>query len=210
MQNQTYIWCEKYCFGQTGMRKSIQDMCAACDTCAQYSTATPKEPMRSLPIPTRPWQIVNQDIYELHNQRYLVTTQIGLRLTSWEIPHPPRSLRRQKPTLHNMVFQQWKRCHTDNSSQFISEQYRKFSKEHGFKHTNSSPYHHKGNRRAEAAVKVAEPMIKRADDFHSALRLYRDTPNLGAHILTCLAHSVCSYDALEPYCLPLIISWHLP
>lgn len=55
---------------------------------------------------------------------------------------------------------------------------------YGFKHINSSPYHHKGNRRAEAAVKVAEPMLKRADDFHSALRLFRDTPNLGAHTLT--------------------------
>ncbi|XP_044182111.1 uncharacterized protein K02A2.6-like [Acropora millepora] len=86
-----------------GMRKSIQDMCDACGTCAQYGTTAPNEPMRSLPIPTRPWQI----------------------------------------------------------------------------HTTSSPFHPKGNGRAEAAVKVAKSMLKKADDFHSALLLYRNTPPRG-------------------------------
>ena len=55
------------------------------------------------------------------------------------------------------------------------------------------------NGRAEAAVKVAESMLKKADDFHSALLLKRNT-----HLLR-----ACSYDALEPYCPPLIISCHL-
>ena len=57
----------------TGMRKSIQDICDACGTCSQYGTTAPKEPMRSLPMPTRPWQIVSQDIRERHNQSYRVT-----------------------------------------------------------------------------------------------------------------------------------------
>ena len=35
-----------------GMRKPIQDMCDACGTCAQYGKTAPKEPMRSLPVPT--------------------------------------------------------------------------------------------------------------------------------------------------------------
>ena len=56
-----------------GMRKSNQDMCDACGTCGQYGKTAPKEPMRSLPVPSRPWQIVSQDIYELHNQSYQVT-----------------------------------------------------------------------------------------------------------------------------------------
>ncbi|XP_068715604.1 uncharacterized protein [Montipora foliosa] len=70
-------------------------------------------------------------------------------------------------------------CHTDDSPQFISEQYRKFSVEYGFMHTTSSPYHPKGNGRAEAAVKVAESMLSKADDLYTALRLYRNTPSQG-------------------------------
>ena len=50
---------------------------------------------------------------------------------------------------------------------------------YGFKHTTSSPFHPKGNGRAEAAVKVAKSMLKKADDFHSALLLYRNTPPRG-------------------------------
>lgn len=76
MQNRTYIWPEKYCFGQGW--ESPYKTCVTCGTCVQYSTATPKEPMRSLPTPKRPWQIVNQDICELHNQSYLVTVRLRL------------------------------------------------------------------------------------------------------------------------------------
>ena len=70
-------------------------------------------------------------------------------------------------------------CHIDNGPQFISEDNRKFSVEYGFKHTTSSPYHPKGNGRAEAAVKVTESMLKEADDFHSTMLLYRNTQPQG-------------------------------
>ena len=49
----------------SGMRKSIQGMCDACSTCAQYGHSAPKGPVKSLPIPTGPWQIVSQDLCEL-------------------------------------------------------------------------------------------------------------------------------------------------
>jgi hypothetical protein len=48
-----------------GMSKSISDMCNLCEQCAKYQHAAPKEPMKSLPIPSLPWQIVSQDIFEL-------------------------------------------------------------------------------------------------------------------------------------------------
>lgn len=70
-------------------------------------------------------------------------------------------------------------CHTDNGSQFISEQYKKFSVDYGFKHTTSSPYHPKGNGRAEGAVKVAVSMLKKAEDFNSAILIYRNNPPQG-------------------------------
>ena len=39
----------------SGMRKSIQDMSDACNTCDQYGHSAPKEPNKSLPISTGPW-----------------------------------------------------------------------------------------------------------------------------------------------------------
>ena len=56
-----------------GMRKAIKDMCESCDTCARYGTTAPKEPMQSLPIPTRAWDIVSQDLFSFEKEDYLVT-----------------------------------------------------------------------------------------------------------------------------------------
>ena len=50
-----------------GMRQAVLDMCNNCSTCAQYGSKSTKEPMRSLPIPTLPWQIISQDIF-MHRQ----------------------------------------------------------------------------------------------------------------------------------------------
>ena len=141
-------------------------MCDACGTCAQYGTSAPKEPMRSLPIPTRPWQIVSQDICELEKQSYLVTV---CHFSDW--------IEVDKLGGHFARYGVPAICHTNNGPQFISEQYRKFSVEYGSKHTTSSPYHPKSNGRAEAAIKVAESMLKKADD--SAMLNYRNTPPQG-------------------------------
>ena len=163
-----------------GMRKSIQDMCDACGTCAQYGTSAPKEPMRSLPIPRRPWEIVSQDICELQKQSYLVTV---CHFSDWlevdKLEDTLSSTVIEKTKTHFARFGVPAICHTDNGSQFISEQYKQFSVEYGFKHTTSSPYHPKGNGRADAAVKVAESMLKKATDFNSAMLNYRNTPPQG-------------------------------
>ena len=137
-------------------------MCDACGTCAQYGTTAPNEPMRLLPIPTRPWQIGSQDMCELDNRNYLVTVchfsdwievdTLGDTLSSTVIDKTKAYFARYGvPAI----------CHTDNGPQFISEQYRTFSVAYGFKHTTSSPFHPKGNGRAEAAVKVAKSILKK-------------------------------------------------
>ena len=58
-----------------GMRKAIQATCDACGICNQCCRSATKEPMKSLPVPSRPWEIVSQDICEQENQPYLVTLQ---------------------------------------------------------------------------------------------------------------------------------------
>ena len=66
-------WLAREVLFWSGMGKSIQGMCDACSTCAQYGHSAPKEPVKSLPIPTGPCQIVSQDLCKLEKQRYLVT-----------------------------------------------------------------------------------------------------------------------------------------
>ena len=56
-----------------GMRAVIRDMCKACSTCAAYGSAAQKECMLSLPVPTRAWDLLSQDLFAFEGKDYLVT-----------------------------------------------------------------------------------------------------------------------------------------
>ena len=56
-----------------GMNMDIEKCVASCDVCSRYQTANQKEPLRSHPIPARPWQYVGTDLCQLHGKDYLVT-----------------------------------------------------------------------------------------------------------------------------------------
>ena len=163
-----------------GLSKSIQDMCDSCPDCAKYQRVAPKETMKSLPIPTLPWQIVSQDLFEHDQKPYLVTV---CHFSDWiEVDPLPNTL---SSTIINCTKAHFARfgvpqiCHTDNGPQFISKEYKLFSTQYQFKHTTSSPYYPKRNGRAEAAVKVSKNMLKRSDDIHAAILNYRNTPQQG-------------------------------
>ena len=72
---------------------------------------------------------------------------------------------------------------TDDGSQFRSnnEEFNEFARKWGFKRTISSPYHHQGNGKAEAAVKIVKRIFKKADrcnqDRWLALLEWRNTTN---------------------------------
>ena len=163
-----------------GMRQAVFDMCNNCSTCAQYGSKSTKEPMRSLPIPTLPWQIISQDIFLYRQKAYLVTV---CHFSDWiEVDELDDTLATSvinKTKAHFARFGIPRICHTDNGPQFTSKDYMDFASQYGFKHTTSSPYHSQGNGRAEAAVKVSESMLKKSDDFQIALLNYRNTPPKG-------------------------------
>ena len=69
---------------------------------------------------------------------------------------------------------------SDNGSQLVSREFRRFTEEWEFKHVTSSPHHHKSNGKAESAVKVTKSLFKKAlrdgRDPWLALLEYRNTP----------------------------------
>ena len=163
-----------------GMRSAIYDMCSSCGICAQYSNSLPREPMRSLPIPSLPWQIVSQDIFSFEGKAFLVTV---CHYSDWiEVDELPNTLAKtvvDKTRTHFARHGVPAQCHTDNGPQFISQEYESFASSYGFTHTTSSPYHSQGNGRAEAAVKLIKLMLKKSDDLEAALLNYRNTPPCG-------------------------------
>ena len=163
-----------------GMRAAIKDMCDSCQMCAQYGASAKKEPMKSLPIPTLPWQLISQDILVHEGKSYLTTV---CHFSDWieldELADTLATTVISKTKAHFARFGVPKICHTDNGPQYISKEFKDFASEYGFKHTTSSPYYPQGNGRAEAAVKVGKGMLKKADDFDNAMLTYRNTPPQG-------------------------------
>jgi hypothetical protein len=163
-----------------GMAKDIEHTCSSCLNCAKYGKQAASEPMLSQPIPTRPWQFVSQDLFELEHNHYLIT--VDHYSDFYELDYLPN-------TLATTVIQRTKahfarhgiplRCLTDNGPQFISNEYQNFAKTYGFEHATSSPYWPQSNGKAEAAVKDAKSILKKSEDFHLALLNIRNTPPRG-------------------------------
>lgn len=163
-----------------GMQAAIRDLCTNCPTCAQYSQQLPREPMMSHPIPELPWQYVSQDLCTYQGTDYLITVDHFSDYFEVDTLEDTRSTTIiDKTKRHFARFGIPTICLTDNGPQFISVEYKQFAKTYGFKHITSSPYHSQSNGKAEATVKIAKNMIKKAQDLQLALLIYRNTPPQG-------------------------------
>ena len=56
------------------MYKEIEEYVSKCHICNTYHQGQQREPMISHPVPSRPWQVLAVDLFELQGQDYLVTT----------------------------------------------------------------------------------------------------------------------------------------
>ena len=69
---------------------------------------------------------------------------------------------------------------TDSGSQFLSREFKNFTRNWGIGHVTSSPQHHKSNGKVEAAVKITKAMMRKAllngTDQYEALLELRNTP----------------------------------
>ena len=61
-----------------GTYKEIEEYVSKCQVCNTYQQGQQREPMISHPVPSRPWQVLAVDLFELQGQDYLVTTDYYL------------------------------------------------------------------------------------------------------------------------------------
>ena len=67
----------------------------------------------------------------------------------------------------------------------MSKEFSDFSREWGFTHTMSSPYHSSSNGKAESAVKIAKCLFRRSSDRFLALLEWWNTPMVGINLSPC-------------------------
>ena len=161
-----------------GLSKEIYEMVLTCHTCAKVR-AEPKETLVSAFFPSRPWERVEMDLFELNRKLYLVIVDYYSRwvefrkLTSPTSEHTIEVMREVFAT-HGIPDVTM----SDNGPQFSAEAFAQFATSYGFTQTTSSPRYRQTNGEAERAVRTLKEILKKNDDTYLALLTQRTTPLL--------------------------------
>ena len=167
-----------------GMYKEIEEYVSKCQVCNTYHQGQQREPMISHPVPSRPWQVLAVDLFELQGQDYLVTTDYYSNFfevdklvskTSKEV------IEKLKPHMARHGIPD--KIVSDNGPQFSSQEFKKFRDLYEFDHVTSSPTYPQSNGKAENAVKTAQRIMLKASEAGSDPYLgfldFRNTPTEG-------------------------------
>ena len=164
-----------------GINAEIETIVKRCDVCQQYQRQNTKEPVIAHDIPSRPWQSVGGDLFEIQGQSYLIL--VDYYSGFFEISKLHRLDSEAVITQCKSQFARHgipDRVITDNGPQFSSAVFLNFAHVYGFQHSTSSPRYPQSNGLAERAVQTAKKLLKKAvkggSDPYLALLAYRNTP----------------------------------
>ena len=169
-----------------GITNQIKNKIENCKICLESSSLQQKQPMQSHQTPSVQFEQVSMDIFDVtladgkHNYLVLIDHYSDF----FEL------LKMKDMTSETVV--EWtseqfarhgipKKVTTDNGPCFNSKKFREFATKFEFVHSMSSPYHQQANGKAEACVKVAKNLLKKADksnsNFWLSLLNHRNTAN---------------------------------
>ena len=157
----------------------IKNTVDRCSVCQENMPKQAKEPMKSQPIPKQRWSIVSTDLLSFQSAHYLVTVDHFSKFfevdkvedTTAETIIDKLKSHFARHGIPDMLI-------SDNGPQFSCREFKVFTREWKFHHQTSSPHHPEGNGTAEAAVKSAKNLLRKADDFWLAMLEHRNTPNV--------------------------------
>ena len=164
------------------MAKEIKEVVSQCFICNSYLAKQQKEPLMTHEIPSRPWQMIGQDLFMLQRKSFLIT--VDYFSDFWESDELVTETSEEVIKCTKAHFARHgipDTVITDNGPQFRATEYEQFAKKWEFKHVTSSPYHSQSNGKAESAVKIAKTMMKKViNDFQLAILNWRNTPSEGS------------------------------
>lgn len=169
-----------------GMSTQIKEAVTRCGICAKYCSSQPAPPMQSHAIPVYPFQLVSMDVffaeYQGERRKFLITVDHYSDFFEVDVlkdltPRSTISICRKNFSRHGKP----QLVITDNGTNFMNKEWRKFAEEWEFQHSTSAPHHQQANGKSEAAVKIAKRLLKKSEesgvDFWYALLHWRNIPN---------------------------------
>jgi hypothetical protein len=163
------------------MNEQIKQMISVCDVCNRVRSQQQKEPLQLQEVPSRAWAVVSSDLFELNNRIYIIVVDHYSNFFEYELLSAATSglvIRAMKQMFARYGIPE--KMITDNGTQYVSDEFKKFSKEYGFDHSTTSPRFPQANGKAERAVGVCKQLMQKSliakSDFYVALLDFRNTP----------------------------------
>ena len=167
-----------------GMSRELETYMAQCETCNTHAMEQQREPLISHEIPSRPWEKVGCDLFELNGRDYMVT--VDYYSNFFEVD---RLYNKRGPEVIHKLKSHFARHGipdtfvSDNGPPFNSREFKTFTDRYEIEHVTSSPGYPRSNGKAENAVKTAKRIMTKALDSGSdpylALLDWRNTPTEG-------------------------------
>ena len=165
-----------------GINKEIEEYVARCETCNNYHSEKEREPMIGHELPTRPWEKVAVDIFELDQKNFLVT--VNYYSSFFEVDRITTKTARE---VINKIKPHFSRhgipdtVVSDNGQLFASSDFQEFTNLYRFEYVTSSPGNPQSNGKVENAVSTANKLMRKGldtkNDPYLALLDWRNTPS---------------------------------
>ncbi|XP_048747335.2 uncharacterized protein K02A2.6-like [Ostrea edulis] len=164
-----------------GINSDIDKKVAECRVCNKYQRRQPKQPLKPHPVPLRPWQKLGLDLFELNRKSFLTVVDYFSKFFEiCELQSTTSSsiIKKLKPIFARHGIPE--ELISDNAPNLVSDEFRKFATEYGFKHTTSSPHYPQSNGMAERTVQTVKNLLKKSNEAQTdpnlALLEIRNTP----------------------------------
>ncbi|CAE1292605.1 unnamed protein product [Acanthosepion pharaonis] len=146
------------------INRDIEQFTKSCSICQQHQPSQMQEPLMQHDIPTKPWDIVGTDLFDLHGSQWLIIADYYSKYPVVKhLPaHSPSSV---IVNTTRQVFAEFgipSKVVSDNGPHFSSHLYREFAKEWGFHHETTSPRRPQGNGFIERQIRTVKNILKKA------------------------------------------------
>ena len=169
------------CLYWPGMTGDIRKHVSSCEARREYERSQTKETLKSHQTPSRHWQYVAAELFELEGKSYLVTSDYFSEFFEFDHLRSTTSVSViRKLNAHFGRHGIPEQLVTGHGLEFSPSDFLKFSSEWDFDHRTRSPRHNQSNGKAESAVREAKRILlkfkKAGPDAFLALLTHRNTP----------------------------------
>ena len=168
------------CMYWPGINKDLEIMINNCEICEKFRANNSKMPLKSHEIPNRPWAKLGIDIAELFGDIYLIVVDY---YSKWiEIKRLKNKTCKEIINKFECIssYHGYPDIVISDNSPFNSLEFREYLKKNSVELITISPLHSQSNGQAEASVKIAKNLIKKAKlenkGFDKYLLQYRNAP----------------------------------